>query len=208
MSKSWKNLGDIDFLDYGGCLVCPAYEEEEVKKYENLKSSYNVFYLNTDIDEEDKVYAALLYVDVDDYINDEDNKKDILTAIGLEDRMSDDPLSIMDRGAWAKEIVEYYGISNFSPTVLKPNCCYPSAYEDFLCSRDECKEWLKSLGAENALRRDPYKVTVISEAIENMKSDEYNLTRLKNDQGKSINLDIGALELLEAYYKGCDIVVK
>ena len=55
--------------------------------------------------------------------------------------------------------------------------------------------------------RDLYKVKVIEEAIENMNSDEYNLTRLRNDKGKAINIDVEALEVLKAYYEGTDGII-
>lgn len=48
--------------------------------------------------------------------------------------------------------------------------------------------------------RDAYKADVIREAIDSMKMDDFNVTRLKNDNGKAINLDIEALELLLNYY--------
>ena len=158
MENKWENLGDIDFLTYGGCLVKPAYDDPE------LAASYNVFYMNVDTDEEDKVFATLLIVDVDDYINDEKNKMDILKAIGLEDRENDDPLMIMDNAAWAKEIIEYYGVSNFSPTVLKPNTYYPTYYEDYLCTPDEVKDWLIELGAGDIIKRDPDKMGACAKA--------------------------------------------
>ena len=50
--------------------------------------------------------------------------------------------------------------------------------------------------------KDPYKVKVIREAIKNMQDDEYCLTRLRNDKGKAINLDIEVLELIAKYYEG------
>lgn len=68
MSKTeWVNMGDINFLAYGGCLVKPHFSEEELKDHESLENTFDVFYLNTEFGENgDENFAALCYVDLDD----------------------------------------------------------------------------------------------------------------------------------------------
>lgn len=68
MSKTeWINMGDINFLAYGGCLVKPHFSEEELKDHESLENTFDVFYLNTEFGENgDENFAALCYVDLDD----------------------------------------------------------------------------------------------------------------------------------------------
>ncbi len=56
--------------------------------------------------------------------------------------------------------------------------------------------------------KDPYKVKIITEAIESMKSDDYCLTRLWNENGHAINLNIEIMEVIKAYYEGKTIVIK
>ena len=52
MSKTeWVNMGDINFLAYGGCLVKPHFSEEELKDHESLENTFDVFYLNTEFGE-------------------------------------------------------------------------------------------------------------------------------------------------------------
>lgn len=48
---------------------------------------------------------------------------------------------------------------------------------------------------------DPYKVKVIQEHEAQMQKDEYYIVQLKGVAAKPINLDIGALKLLEEYYE-------
>ena len=54
---------------------------------------------------------------------------------------------------------------------------------------------------------DKYKEQVITEALISMDADQWNLTRLKNDYGKSINLDSNIMEIIKGYYQGKVIMV-
>lgn len=55
--------------------------------------------------------------------------------------------------------------------------------------------------------KDLYKAQVIEDAIKEMQKDEYNLTRLHNEKGKYINIDIQLLEIMRAYYNGKEVIV-
>lgn len=50
--------------------------------------------------------------------------------------------------------------------------------------------------------KDLYKEKVLSEALFAMDNNQWNLTRLKNDCGKAINLDPQVIKILREYYKG------
>lgn len=52
-----------------------------------------------------------------------------------------------------------------------------------------------------------YKAEIICNAIKEMNNDEYNLTRLKNDKGKAINIEMNLMEIIYGYYKGKVICV-
>lgn len=52
---------------------------------------------------------------------------------------------------------------------------------------------------------DPYKVKIIRCHEIQMEKDEYYTVQLKGDKEKPINLDMGALRLLEEYYGGRQI---
>ena len=49
----------------------------------------------------------------------------------------------------AKEMVEYEGVANFNPTVVKEGKViqYPYSWEDYIVSDDDLVSWLKDLGA-------------------------------------------------------------
>lgn len=82
----YVNLGDINYFAYGGNLVFHSFPDED-KESEWYKYNFKVFRLYTpfDIGEGDDVYIAMLYdIDVRDY---EENKKDILSLSGNEDKI-------------------------------------------------------------------------------------------------------------------------
>jgi hypothetical protein len=143
--QKWENLGDVNFLAYGGSLVRPHWSKEELKKYPDLDSEYDVFNLITEAgDNGDKLSARLFCVDIDDVICDADNKKEILTLIGLEDKVDLPSEQIMSPENWAMEMVED-GIMTSDPTTFKTQ--YPGSWEDTYISMKNLKSWLKSLGA-------------------------------------------------------------
>ena len=54
---------------------------------------------------------------------------------------------------------------------------------------------------------DKYKEQIITEALMAMDVDQWNLTRLKNDCGRAINLDSNVMEIIKGYYQGKVIMV-
>lgn len=151
MSKTeWTNMGDINFLAYGGCLVKPHFSEEELKGHESLENTFDVFYLNTEFGENgDENFAALCYVDLDDswlpWV-------DMLKCIGLDEEVGLSVEELVKKYSpmlLAKELVEYAGVQNFSPEVVKNDTCnmYPYSAEDFTVSDEDLVKWLRDLGA-------------------------------------------------------------
>ncbi len=138
----WTNYGDVNFIEYGGCLIKPHWTEEELKKFPELSNMYDVFYLHTEVgDDGDKKAAVLCTVDISDtWIN----KKDILYAIGLE-KLKDKPMEeIMKPELWAKEIVEYYGPFVFDGVAYHQ--MYPIFWADAIISDEDIIKWMNELG--------------------------------------------------------------
>lgn len=138
------NLGDINYLTYGGNLVFHSFPDED-KNSDLYKYCFKVFRLYTpwDIGEGDNVYMAMLYdVDVHDY---EENKKDILYMSGNEDKM-DTPWLELYGGSLevlASEIVT----AGYSDGFITYKSNYPTK-DDVLCTLDEVKDWLTKLGID------------------------------------------------------------
>ena len=63
------------------------------------------------------------------------------------------------------------------------------------------KKFIKSTESIKCSTRDPYKVDWLKKALQNMQEDEYFIPRLSvNDNGRYIDLDEGAIQLLIDYY--------
>lgn len=160
MSKTeWVNMGDINFLAYGGCLVKPHFSKEELKDHESLENTFDVFYLNTEFGENgDENFAALCYVDLDDSWL---PWADVLKYIGLDEEVGlpvEELVKKHNPMLLAKELVEssvifspksYTGVQNFSPEVVKNDTCnrYPYSAEDFTVSDEDLVKWIRDLGA-------------------------------------------------------------
>lgn len=151
--EKWTNLGDINFLAYGGCLVKQHFTKEELVKQENknqLSLIFDVFYLNPEYGESNdlKNYAALCCVDLtESWIN----YDDILQFIGEDDKIGlslEELLKLISPKLLAKEVLDYYGVSNFNPIAIKDGKLiqYPSDWQDFIISDKDLNIWLKELG--------------------------------------------------------------
>lgn len=108
MSK-WMNMGDINHLAYGGCLVKPHFDENE--SIEGTAYIYDIFYLNPEYGENgDQNFAALCYVDLTDLWLHWD---DMLRACGYDDYIGlsfTELIKKLSPEIMAKEIVEYEGV--------------------------------------------------------------------------------------------------
>lgn len=100
------NLGDVNYLEYGGNLVYHQFEKEDCENFPELYDyCFNVIRLYTPWDIEDEKYLLKQFgVDVRDY---EDKKKDILYGIGMEDKMDTPYLELFgDKAVLASAIVD------------------------------------------------------------------------------------------------------
>lgn len=143
--KEWINYGDVNFLAYGGCLVAPHWDKATLEEHPDFADQFDVFQLITEAgDNCDQMLARLFMVTVGDY---EDSKKDILYAIGLEDK-ADLPMDkIIPLSMWAKEIVEY-GCGEQGMSYDNPYACQ---FEDYVISKEDLKKWLTDLGAADVI---------------------------------------------------------
>lgn len=150
---NWKNLGDINFLSYGGCLVKPHWTKEELTSGKDggelLKYGFDVFYLNPEYGENgDQNYAALCFIDLDGL-----NFDDMLYQCGLDEHLGKTLQELLESGftpeQLAKEMVEL-DVVNFNPSVYKNGqyIQYPYNWEDFIVSDEDLKKWLLDIGAK------------------------------------------------------------
>lgn len=162
--KVWKNFGDVNFLEYGGCLVRPSYSSEEIAKYPGLKSCFDVLNVDPEVGEEGQVFAELHSVDVDDYANDPDKRLEVLTAIGLEGYDDDQIKQMLSDDQFAKEIV-CCGLADYVTHYNQPYGA-ASGSEGCFITRNDLEDWIRNLGAAECVGLDEKTVDATSESLD------------------------------------------
>lgn len=138
--NTWKNLGDVNFLTYGGCLVRRSHTDEELKRYPSLSTLYTVIQLMPSDDHEDMVFVGICEVDIEDYTED----TGVLSYADISGKILEEILEKESAEQFAADIISYYGIGNLAGQ--SASMMYPASPEDWLCSREHAKEWLESMG--------------------------------------------------------------
>lgn len=137
------NLGDINYLTFGGNLVWKRYTEEEMPSHH--KYCFNVFRLYTPEDHDlgDDVYLATLHtVDVRDH---EKHKKDILYLSGNEDKMDTPWLELY--GGSLEVLASEVVTAGYSDGFITYTSNYPTKDDDQI-TLDGVKDWLTKLGID------------------------------------------------------------
>lgn len=162
--KAWKNFGDVNFLEYGGCLVRPSYSSEEITKRPGLKSCFDVLNVDPEAGEEGQIFAELHSVDVDDYANDPDKRLEVLTAIGLEGYDDDQIKQMLSDDQFAKEIV-CCGLADYVTHYNQPYGA-ASGSEGCFITRNDLEDWIRNLGAAECVGLDEKTVDATSESLD------------------------------------------
>lgn len=137
----YTNLGDINYLAYGGNLVWKQFTEKE--RPDHYKHCFYVFSLYTPWDLGDNKYAATLHtVDVRDH---EKHKYDILSLSGNEDKCDCAWLDLFEGNleVLASEIVSAGYSDNY--TTYKGEY---SREDGDVVTLEEVKSWLTGLGID------------------------------------------------------------
>ena len=160
----WKNFGDVNFLEYGGCLVRPSYSSEEITKHPGLKSCFDVLNVDPEAGEEGQIFAELHSVDVDDCANDPDKRLEVLTAIGLEGYDDDQIKQMLSDDQFAKEIV-CCGLADYVTHYNQPYGA-ASGSEGCFITRKDLEDWIRNLGAAECVGLDEENVDATSESLD------------------------------------------
>ena len=116
----WHNYGDINFIEYGGCLVRETDRED----------CFNVIWLATEIADYKKRYnypmiVAKCYVDVSSWL---DNKTlhEVNDYVG--NPSSFIPQTTEEKMRYATDLIAYYGIAEFEPDFPSETGCGPYGF--------------------------------------------------------------------------------
>ena len=181
--KTWKNFGDVNFLEYGGCLVRPSYSTEEIAKYPRLKSCFDVLNVDPEAGEEGQIFAELHSVDIDDYANDPDKRLEVLTAIGLEGYGDDQIKQMLPDDQFAKEIV-CCGLADYATHYNQPYGA-ASGSEGCFITRKDLEDWIRNLGAAECVGLDEETADATGENLDVVDDSVNDATDEINEGGSS-----------------------
>lgn len=142
--EKWQNFGDVNFYEYGGCLVQRAHTAEERDAYPTLANMYAVIMYNPEVNDADegRVMIGVQTIDLDDI--DDELKFDLLYAIGEELRVDEPMFNIMAPETWAKELAEYRGYDG----AMAPFKMYAWDRNDYLVSKAAAVRFMRNQGVD------------------------------------------------------------
>lgn len=137
----WENFGDMNFMQYGGCLVKEADYPEH----------YNVLWLEPEIFDYEGKYkkpmmVAKCYVDLSDWLNENENideRKELNKFNGYpEDYI---PESLHDKMMYCCDLIGYYGITNYDPEFPIETGCGPYGFtwEEIIVGKQIAQRFMK-----------------------------------------------------------------
>ena len=133
----WHNYGDINFLEYGGCLIRETDRED----------CFNVIWLVTQLPEYKGKYkvpmmVAKCYVDLSDWLDNE-----ILHAINTFTGNPSDfiPKTLEGKMWYAVDLIGYYGIAEFEPDFPSETGCshYGFTWDKIIVGKTIAQKFLK-----------------------------------------------------------------
>ena len=138
MKEKWHNYGDVNFLEHGGCLV----------QEDTYSNCYNVLVLNTNVYDtskyEEPVIIAMCYIDLSDWLE-EDKRKEVNDFTG--NNKDYIPNTLKEKMRYCADLINYYGLHEFSPTFPKETGCGTYALgtvEQWVVSREIACDFMKS----------------------------------------------------------------
>ena len=115
--EQWQNFGDINFIDYGGCLV----------KATPFRDSFKVLSLTTEVYDYDGKYkkpmiVAYCFIDMSDWLKPEDEgRKKVNQYAGYDEGYI--PQTQEEKMSYCVDLINYYGVQEFDPEFPKETGC-------------------------------------------------------------------------------------
>lgn len=147
MNKKWYNYGDVDFIEYGGCLV----------RETDYKDCFNVIWLATEIADYKKRYkypmiVAKCYVDISSWL---DNKTlyEVNSHVGNPSGFI--PKTLEEKMQYATDLIAYYGLDEFDPEFPEETGCGPYGFEwdKIIVGKTITQKFLKENGVPVEFRK-------------------------------------------------------
>lgn len=143
----WYNYGDVNFMEYGGCLVREA----------EFKDCFEVIWLATEIADHKKRYkypmiVAKCYVDISSWLDNE-------TLHSVNDYVGNPsdfiPKTLEDKMWYATDLIAYYGIQEFDPEFPEETGCGPYGFtwEKIIVGKTIAQRFMKEHGVPAKFRK-------------------------------------------------------
>ena len=143
----WHNYGDINFLEYGGCLVRETDRED----------CFHVIWLVTSIPDYKGKYkypmiVARCYVDVSSWI---DGKSLYDVNIFVGNPVNYTPQTTEEKMRYAVDLISYYGIQEFEPDFPEETgcSCYGFTWGKAIVNKTIAQRFLKENGVPVEFRK-------------------------------------------------------
>lgn len=147
--KTWHNYGDINFIEYGGCLIAE----------DPYHDCFHVISLTTNIYDYHGKYkkpmiVAKCFIDLSDWLKPEDkDRKTINEFAGYEDNYI--PQTLEEKMRYCVDLINYYGIENYDPEFpLETGCgCYAlGMISQWIVGKTIAQKFMKMYGVPRELR--------------------------------------------------------
>ena len=145
----WHNFGDVNFLEYGGCLVRETDRED----------CFYVIWLNADVyDYKGKYKAPMIiakcFVDLSDWLKPEDSdRKEINKFFGYKEDYI--PTTLHQKMMYCTDLISYYGIENYEPDFPSETGCshYGFIWDKIIVGKTITQKFLKENGVPYKWRK-------------------------------------------------------
>ena len=145
--KEWYNYGDVNFMEYGGCLVREA----------EFKDCFEVIWLITEVVGYKKRYkypmiVAKCYVDISSWLDNE-------TLHNVNDYVGNPsdfiPKTLEDKMRYVTDLIAYYGIAEFEPNFPEETgcSCYGFTWNRIIVGKTIAQRFMKEHGVAAKFRK-------------------------------------------------------
>lgn len=116
----WHNYGDINFIEYGGCLV----------RETDYEDCFDVIWLSTELPDYKGKYkypmmVARCFIELNDWLEKDDREQVNRFAGYYPDYI---PITLDDKMSYCVDLINYYGITEFDPYFPEETECGPYGF--------------------------------------------------------------------------------
>ena len=145
--KEWHNCGDINFMEYGDCLVREA----------EFKDCFEVIWLNPEVWDYKGKYKkpmmiARCYVDISSWLDNE-TLHNVNDYVGNPSNFI--PKTLEDKMRYVTDLIAYYGITEFDPDFPEETGCGPYGFtwDKVIVGKTIAQRFMKEHGVPAKFRK-------------------------------------------------------